>query len=103
MIIKLANGTQYKCTFCGYSSINGALYIDLPEMTMSEAILVFSDEEATKVIIYKDDNAQDQDAQMVRKGFVVLISVGIPDDAGDFDKTVRVILRRRYEGEGELQ
>ena len=99
MVIKLANGRQYKCSFCGYSSINGALYMDFPEMNMVEAINIFSDEEATKVIIYKDDHAADQDAQLIRKGFVVLMSVGIPDDSGDFDKTVRVVLRRRYEGE----
>lgn len=89
--IKLADGSEYDCTLCGYARTTGRLLIEVVGLTLMETIKIFDDPSKTASITMPYD-----DGNKVYSGFVLLESIDVTDTG------VRVSLRRRYEGEGSV-
>ena len=91
-MLQLSDGTQLECQFFGLASA-GVLYIDIPNMTIPEAVSKFGDSNATKKMTYTIPNET-----VIREGFTVLLGVQIP--AADAT-VVRVTMRKPYTDESE--
>ena len=88
--ITLNNGIKYECPFCGLASV-GILYVDLVGMNLVQALEIFNNPENTKHLEYISGSEQ-----VSYEGFTFLIGVEWAYNDGS---TVRVSLRRLYEGE----
>lgn len=84
--IKLNDSTAYECSFCGLSS-SGTLYLDVPGLSLSEALTVFSDKNQVKTVVYSAG-----DASIQYSGYTNLIGIEYVLDGA----SVRVSLRRPY-------
>jgi len=91
--IKLNDSTAYECSFCGLSS-SGTLYLDVPGLSLSEALTTFSDQNQVKTVVYSAG-----DASIQYSGYTNLIGIEYVLDGA----SVRVSLRRPYLTEGDSQ
>lgn len=84
--IKLNDSTVYECSFCGLSS-SGTLYLDIPGLSLGEALTDFSNQDQVKKIVYSAG-----DTSIQYSGYTNLIGVEYVLDGA----SVRVSLRRPY-------
>ena len=92
--IILADGTEFDCNFCGVSS-SGVMYIDLLNLSMINAVTLFSNADKTSKIIYRTTQGEKiQDAEY--NNFTVMMGVQYVQN---LDGTTRVSMRRPYVGE----
>lgn len=85
-----SDGTKTKCSFCGVSSFGNAI-IDLPDISLTEAAAIASDESKTAKMIY------DNGAKRELNGYIVCESIDMIEENGI--KAARISMRRKYEGE----
>lgn len=87
-MVKLANGKKFDCPFLGVASV-GIAYIDIQGSSLLEALSVFGDSDATKIIVYHEGAPDER----TLTGYTQLIGV----EYADTDmQIIRVSLRRPY-------
>lgn len=92
--IILTDGTEFDCNFCGVSS-SGVMYIDLLNLSMIDAVTLFSNADKTSKIIYRTSQGKKiQDTEY--NNFSVLMGVQYVQN---LDGITRVSMRRPYVGE----
>ena len=82
----LADGSKYEYTLGGAVSSIGDMYIDIPNITLTKAVIIFSNTEKTKHMEFRSG-----DSVAAFDGFTVLGGVETPYNLPD---TVRITMRK---------